>query len=68
MKELTQYQCETCGTLYAQEESCLACEASHIPYTAITSCRYQSIKQGNSKYPYAIHILMDDGTTLVFKR
>lgn len=30
MKKVTQYKCEICGTLYAQESDCKACEKQHI--------------------------------------
>lgn len=69
MRQVTQYQCEICGTMYDAPEKCEACEASHVAVENVQSYRYIPVNQGtNSKYPVSVTILMEDGTVGVYKR
>lgn len=69
MRQLTQYQCEVCGTMYGEVEKCEACENSHVAVDHIQSYRYIPVNQGaNSKYPVSVSLLMEDGTIGVYKR
>ena len=69
MRQVTQYQCEICGTMYNDTEMCEVCEASHVGVDSVQSYRYIPVNQGaNSKYPVSVTIQMEDGTTATFKR
>ena len=69
MRQVTQYQCEICGTMYNDVDKCEACENGHVAVNQVQSYRYIPINQGaNSKYPVSVTILMEDGTTATFKR
>ena len=69
MKELTQYQCEICGTLYADATHCQECEDAHVEVSSLYGYRYVPVNQGpNSKYPVSITVQMRDGSLIVYKR
>lgn len=69
MKEITQYQCETCGTIYNNEDTCAECENFHIAVESVAQYKYNPKEMGpESRYPYAVVIKMDNGQELIFKR
>ena len=69
MKEINLYQCEVCGTNYADEEKALECEAFHIAVGNVIQYKYNAKGMGpESKYPHAVVVRMEDGKDLVFKR
>lgn len=69
MKELTQYQCEVCGTLYADQTKCEECEAFHESVIGVERYNYHAMGMGpESKYPYTVVLRMADGKLLTFKR
>lgn len=69
MKELTQYQCEICHTIYNTQEACGECEASHVGVYGIDALRYLPVNQSNhSAYPHVVTLLMHDGTRVTYKR
>lgn len=69
MKEITQYQCECCGTCYKDAGACQVCENSHVRVDSVLQYKYNSRGMGpESKYPHAIIVRMEDGKDLTFKR
>lgn len=67
MKKITQYKCEICGTLYADENDCKACERQHkIPLNVVSAIhRAQKLCPG---YPPYIIVRFDDGSERKYKR
>ena len=71
MIEVTQYQCEVCGTFYKDAKKCMECESFHIPVLSdqMPRYKYHAKEMGpESKYPHAVVLKMADNTTLTFKR
>lgn len=67
MKERKLYQCEICGTEYADAYKAEQCEASHREPKAITAKRYLPVTMNKSGYPVTLDVLFDDGCTLTYK-
>lgn len=71
MKEVTQYQCEHCGTFYKEAAKARECEEFHIlaDTDSPIAYKYRAKNEGHeSKYPYAVVITMANGEKLTFKR
>ena len=69
MKQVNYYQCETCGTNYADADRCRECEAFHVTVVGEPVYKYNSKGMGpESKYPHAVIVKMADGKQLTFKR
>ena len=69
MKEVNYYQCETCGTNYAEAAKCQECEAFHVAVSDVPIYKYNAKGMGpESKYPHAVILKMADGKQIVFKR
>ena len=66
MKEVKHYKCEVCGTLYANEKECDACEKQHRMPVEIKSAKHLP-KKVSAKYPTQINIKFDDGSTRTYK-
>lgn len=69
MKEVSYYQCETCGTSYTESAKCQECEAFHVSVANNPTYKYNPKGMGpESRYPYAVTLKMADGKLLTFKR
>lgn len=69
MKEVTQYECGHCGTLYDDADTCKECEEYHIPVKQVIKYAYYPKDTGpEAKYPYAVSVVMNDGKNLIFTR
>lgn len=68
MKEIMQYKCERCGTLYEDKDRALKCEKGHKLATKIVSVNYMRHIYDNTGYPNKILVEFDDGTTKEYKR
>lgn len=69
MKEITQYQCEMCGSTFDTASACEECENFHIIRDHVVQYKYNPKSMGpESKYPYAVVLEMEDGKQLTFKR
>lgn len=54
MKEITQYQCEMCGSTFDTQAACEECESFHISRDHVVQYKYNPKSMGpESKYPYA---------------
>jgi len=60
MKQLTTYCCETCGTIYMDEEECKKCEAFHVKPDTAVLVRFEPHKEANIPYPESIVFKMQD--------
>lgn len=69
MKEISLYQCEVCGTNYADEAKAKECEEFHVTVDSVVRYKYGAKGMGSeSKHPYAVVVRMTDGKELTFKR
>lgn len=66
MRELKQYVCDTCGTVYKEKELCEMCEKGHTHVDHVISATYQSTHQ-NGKYPQKVYIEFEDGSRRYYK-
>ena len=70
MKEIKQYKCEQCGTLYADKDRALQCEKGHKSATKIVSVHYLPHiynSTGCTSYPNKILVEFNDGTTKEYR-
>jgi len=65
MKEVKQYKCETCGTLYAIKDQCEMCEKQHRIPAEIQSAHHLPMNV-SAKYPTRIIVKFDDGSTRTY--
>lgn len=63
MKELNQYQCEICGTVYKDRLIAEKCEASHILPQKIIGHKFYK-----AKYPEYVNIEFEDGSVGRYQR
>lgn len=68
MRKVEHYICELCGTEYKEKETCARCEKGHKKPTGISGADFVSIKSDGSGYPARVHIIMDNGETITYKR
>lgn len=68
MKKVEHYICEICGTEYNEKEKCKLCEYGHHRPKGIDGAQWYPIGQDGSGYPARVHILMDNGETITYKR
>lgn len=62
MKEIVQYKCEHCGTIYTDKDKALQCEKGHKSAIKIVSVHYL-----HTSYPDKILVEFDDGTTKEYR-
>ena len=67
MKEIKQYKCEHCGTIYADKDGALQCEKGHKSATKIVSVHYMPHIYHNTSYPDKILVEFNDGTTKEYR-
>ncbi len=60
MKELKQFQCEYCNTVYKSKSECESCEKGHIRLLSIKSAKYHAVKN-DGEFPHRIEIETNDG-------
>lgn len=68
MKKVEHYICEVCGTEYNEKGKCKQCESGHNKPKGIDGAQWYPIGQDGSGYPARVHILMDNGETITYKR
>lgn len=68
MRTIERYVCETCGTVYNDKKKCAACEGGHHKPVGISGAGWISIGNNGSGYPTIIHVKMDNGETITYKR
>lgn len=68
MKELHQYQCEVCGTVYSSERIAMECEGSHKIIENVEPVKYRSMKSDPDGYPDQIKVTFNNHSTLIYKR
>lgn len=61
MKEVKQYKCEYCGTLYADKSECAACEKQHTVPCKIVAVHHRA-KCVCAVYPPRIDVGFSDGS------
>lgn len=62
------YVCEICRTEYSVFKEKEKCEKGHKKPTGIVGADWLSIKQEASGYPNKMHILMNNGEVIIYKR
>ena len=67
MKETKLYECEICGTRYADRCACETCEGTHKKPKKITGARYLPYKQNKGGYPQTITVEFEDGKRIAYK-
>lgn len=67
MKKVTQYKCELCGTLYADQTDCEACEKQRKVPCGITRVDHRA-KKLCPGYPPYILVRFEDGSERKYKR
>nr|DAT11587.1 MAG TPA: C2H2 type zinc-finger protein [Caudoviricetes sp.] len=68
MKELKLYQCEICGTKYAEKSKARECEKYHAKDLEITTRDYRGMNEGSGKFPVKIWVRSKDGTDVMYRR
>lgn len=68
MKELKLYQCEICGTKYAEKLKAKECEKYHAKDLEITTRDYRGMNEGSGKFPVKIWVRSKDGTEVMYRR
>lgn len=68
MKELKLYQCEICGTKYAEKLKARECEKYHAKDLEITTRDYRGMNEGSGKFPVKIWVRSKDGTEVMYRR
>lgn len=66
MKELKQFQCEYCNTIYKSKSECEFCEKGHDRLKSIKEVEYRSVKNAG-EFPHRIKIETDDGCILQYE-
>lgn len=69
MKKLELYQCEVCGTQYAEIMKCKDCEKSHVKPKCISGMKYNPMNVGsNDGLPIKITVTFENGKTATYRR
>ncbi len=68
MKEVKHYICEICGTEYNNKDRCVNCEKGHCKPVKIKGAKYLSLDRNAKGYPTSIHVEMEDGQVIAYKR
>lgn len=68
MKNLQQFQCEICNTIYRPKTECINCEKkSHNAPVKIANVKYNSYKNDGA-YPQYIEVKMSNNETIRYKK
>lgn len=68
MKKLELFQCEVCGTRYANKDDCQKCEKGHKKDLHIAKSRYLPFTQDRSGMPISVAIMGPNGEYYTYKR
>ena len=68
MKEIKQYKCEHCGTIYADKDRALQCEKNHKFIVKNVSVHYLPYASDNTGYPNKILVEFENGEKKEYKR
>nr|DAN51780.1 MAG TPA: C2H2 type zinc-finger protein [Caudoviricetes sp.] len=68
MKEIKLYQCEICGTKYAEKLKAKECEKYHAKDLVISDCKYQGMNENSGKFPVEIWVRSKDGAEIMYRR
>lgn len=68
MKQLQKYQCEICGTEYAEKKVAEMCEKNHKKPLEIWGTRDLPKSMNGAGYPISIEVRMSDGVIITYKR
>ena len=67
MKELKLYQCELCGTRYADKNEAKKCEEYHAKDLKISGCRYNGMNVNGDRFPVTIWVTSKDGKERMYR-
>ena len=68
MKELKLYQCELCGTQYADRNQAKKCEEYHAKDIEIVKCIYCGMNKCEDRFPVHIWVQSKDGREAMYRR
>ena len=68
MKEIKLYQCDVCGTKYAEKLKAKECEKYHAKDLEITTRDYRGMNEGTGNFPVKIWVRSKDGTEIMYRR
>lgn len=66
MKELKLYQCEVCGTQYADKLKAKECEKYHATDLEISDCKYRGMNVGGG-FPVKIWVKSKNGEERMYR-
>lgn len=66
MKQLEQFQCEICNTVYNNKIDCEKCEKGHVKPVKIVDFKFNSVKN-DGKYPKTITVELSNGEVKIYK-
>ena len=67
MKELKLYQCEVCGTQYADKLKAKECEKYHVRDLEITDFQYRGMNENTDKFPVKIWVQSKSGEKRMYR-
>ena len=68
MKEIKLYQCEVCGTKYADKNEAKKCEKYHVKDFEIARCDYRGMNESAGAFPTKIWVRSKDGAEVMYRR
>lgn len=68
MKELKMYQCEVCGTQFADKKKAEECEHKHRKVIKMISAKYRPYTSAKDGIPDNIIVEFDDGNKIRYVR
>ena len=68
MKEIKLYQCDVCGTKYADKNEAKKCEKYHIKDFEIVNRDYRGMNEGAGAFPVKIWVRSKDGAEVMYRR
>lgn len=67
MKELKLYQCEVCGTQYADKDKAKQCEQYHARGLEIDGWSYRGMNETTEKFPVKIWVKSKSGEERMYR-
>ena len=68
MKELKLYQCEICGTRYADKNEAKKCEKYHVKDFEVVKPDYRGMNECAGTFPVKIWLRSKDGLEVMYRR
>jgi len=68
IKEIKQYQCTFCNTLYKDKEKAKLCEENHSKPVSVIAKKYLSYNQDKTGYPFLISVKFETGEEVAYER